>query len=239
LKNAAKYKLHRTLAIVAVPLLLLSTATGFFRANQKWFWEDGYKKKKQPAPFAMTQDFAPLPGVIHKVDSITGETNTFEEIIVRSENGTPYYLLSTASRKKFLANALSGEIVTPISKELASRFAMQYVKEKSGIVSCELLASYKPRKAKEGKPAYKVVFGNSVHSQIYLDKMTGEILEDIDDNRKFGLWVMRMHEYDYFDSKKEISSIAGISIFLVALSGLWIYKSRIFKSRSPKDGMSL
>jgi hypothetical protein len=98
-----------------------------------------------------------------------------------------------------------------------------------------LLAAYKPRKAKEAKPAYKVVFENSVHSEIYLDQMTGEILEEIDDNRKFGLFVMRLHDYDYFNSKREISSVAGISILLVALSGLWIYRIRLNKNRSPKD----
>jgi hypothetical protein len=46
---------------------------------------------------------------------------------------------------------------------------------------------------------------------------------------------MRLHEYDYFGSKKEISSMAGISIFLVALSGLWIYKSRLFKAGKQKE----
>jgi Peptidase propeptide and YPEB domain len=235
LKNASKYKIHRTLAIIAVPLLLLSTASGFLRANQKWFWEDGYKKKKEPARFAMEQDLASLPVIVQKIDSITGQKNQFEEITLRSESGMPYYLLSTASRKKYLADAQSGEIVSPINSELASQFAMQYVKEKSGIKSCELLAAYKPRKAKEAKPAYKVLFDNSVHSEIYLDQMTGEILEEIDDNRTFGLFVMRLHDYDYFNSKREISSAVGISILLVALSGLWIYRIRLSRSRSPKD----
>lgn|GEM_PF-3290389 len=235
MKNAAKYKIHRTLAIIAVPLLLLSTTSGFLRANQKWFWEDGYKKKKQPVRFAMEQNFAPLQDIVHQINFITGELNQFEEITLRSETGTPYYLLSTASKKKYLANALSGEIVSPISSELASQFAVQYIKERSGIKSCELLTSYKPRKAKEAKPAYKILFDNSVHSEIYLDQMTGEILEEIDDNRTFGLFVMRLHDYDYFNSKREISSVAGISVLLVALSGLWIYRIRLNKNRSPKD----
>ena len=183
----------------------------------------------------MEQDLAPIKDIVHKINFITGKINQFEEITLRSESGTPYYLLSAGSRKKYLANAQSGEIVSPISKELASQFAMQYVKEKTGIKSCELLAAYKPRKAKEAKPAYKVLFDNSVHSEIYLDQMTGEILEEIDDNRKFGLWVMRLHDYDYFNSKREISSVAGISTFLVALSGLWIYRIRLNKNRNAKD----
>ena len=89
MKNAAKYKIHRTLAIIAVPLLLLSTFSGFFRANQKWFWEDGYKKKKQPARFALEQDFVPFAVIVSRIDSTTGEPNQFEEITVRSEGGTP------------------------------------------------------------------------------------------------------------------------------------------------------
>lgn len=87
------------------------------------------------------------------------------------------------------------------------------------------------RKAKEPKPTYKIAFKNSVNSEIYLDAETGDIVEDYDDNRAFGIWVMRLHEYDFFNSKKGITTIVTVIMMLLALSGLWIYK---FKPKKIK-----
>src|SRR5688572_30409507 len=122
MKTSSKYRIHRTLAIIVVPVLLLSTLTGFLRANQKWFWEEGYKKKKQASSMTSMQELV-SPGVIAgKIDSVTKATHTFEEINIRSEGGTAYYLVTTSKKKKFLAHAVTGEIVSPISKELAQQF---------------------------------------------------------------------------------------------------------------------
>ena len=101
MKNASKYKVHRTLAIIAVPLLLISTTSGFLRANQKWFWEDGYKKKKEPARFAMEHDLAPLPVIVHKIDSITGADWVDPKSIVQIGNGS---YLNTATNILTMAN---------------------------------------------------------------------------------------------------------------------------------------
>lgn len=63
-----------------------------------------------------------------------------------------------------------------------------------------------------------------MHSEIYLEAETGDIVEDFDDKRVFGIWVMRLHEYDFFNAKKSITTLITITMMLLALSGIWIYK---------------
>lgn len=232
MKASVKYRIHRTLAIIVVPLLIISTATGFFRANQKWYWEEGYKKKKHQAIISIDKELIPLNSLVLKIDSVLQKKNKYQEITIQTENETIYYKLVTASKEKYLIEAYSGKIVSPLSNQLASGFAAQYVKDKPKIKSCELLKNYIARKGWETKPTYKVGFDNEVHSEIYLDYYTGEIIEDTDDKRQFGIWVMRLHEFDFFSSKRGLTSLVGISVLLLSLSGLWIYKIKLNKIKN-------
>jgi uncharacterized membrane protein YkoI len=229
LKPSVKYRIHRTIAIIVVPLLVLSTATGVFRANQKWYWEDGYKKKKHSSVISIAKELAAIDLSIKKIDSVSQKKNQYQEINLQAENGILYYRFTTTSKEKYLIEACTGKVVSPLGSKLASDFAAQYVKENPKVKSCEFLKNYVVRKGKETKPVYKIEFANEVHSQIYLDYYTGEIIEDMDDNRKFGIWIVRLHDYDFFNSKRSISSLVGIGLLLLALSGLWIYKFRINK----------
>lgn len=226
MKNSVKYKIHKTIAIIVVPVFIIATITGFFRAHQKLYWEDGYKKKKQAANFTLQQELFSLHRITQMIDSISKHKNQFEEIILKTESNTMYYKILTAKKKKYLVDAQYGRIISPISQDLAREFAKQYVKDNKQIKSCELIPNYMARKAREPKPAYKIAFENPVHSEIYLDTETGDILEDYDDKRSFGIWVMRLHEYDFFNSKKSITTIVAIIMMFLAISGLWIYKIR-------------
>ena len=209
MKPSVKYRIHRTIAIIVVPLLVISTATGFFRANQKWYWEDGYKKKKHTSDFSVSKELIPVYRLTQTIDSLSKKKNRYQAITIQSENEMLYYQFTTTSKEKYLAEAYTGKVVSPLNSQLASDFAVQYVKENPKVISCQLLMNYIARKGKERKPVYKIEFDNEVHSQIYLDYYTGEIIEDIDDNRKFGLWMIRLHEYDFFDFKRGISSAVG------------------------------
>lgn len=231
MKTSTKYRIHKTIAIIVVPILIIATVTGVFKANQKWYWEDGYKKKKQSSHFSISEELVSIYSITQKIDSLSHTKNKFEEINLRDENGNLYYKVATTSKDKYIIDAYTGNVVSPLSNELASSFATQYVKDKSKIKACELLKNYTSRKAKEAKPAYKITFDNTVHSEIYLDYQTGEIIEDIDDNRHFGIWIMRLHEYDFFNSKKSITLFVGIIMLLLALSGLWIYKLKLNKKK--------
>ncbi len=231
MKTSVKYRIHRTLAIIVVPLLILSTITGILRANQKWYWEEGYKKKKQPATINIDTELVSVNKIKQNIDSVSGKKNAFAEISIKDEVGNNYYYLLSKSKQKYLADAATGLMVSPLKPGLASTFAAQYIKEPARVKSCDLLMDYIPRKGKEAKPAYKVEFDNVVHSQVFIDYYSGEILEDLDDNRHFGIWMIRLHEYDFLDSKRSLSTLVGVCILLVALSGLWIYRIRLMKKQ--------
>ena len=234
MKTSVKYKIHKTIAIIVVPVFILATITGFFRAHQKLYWEDGYKKKKQPAHFSVDQELFPINRVTQCIDSASNRKNQFEEITLKTEAKKVYYKILTSKKDKYLVDAQTGAIVSPISSDLAKTFATQYVKDNKHIASCELVKNYMARKAKEPKPTYKIVFNNQVHSEIYLEAETGDIVEDIDDKRSFGIWVMRLHEYDFFNSKKSITTLVAIIMMLLALSGIWTYKLKPKKTKNQQ-----
>jgi uncharacterized iron-regulated membrane protein len=226
MKPATKHRIHRTLGIIIVPLVLLSALTGFFRANHKWFWEEGYKKKKHPSAFTANVQVVPVEQVISLVDSIEGGKKQFTQVSLRDEAGTLYYDLSVKEGKKYLVRAEDAKLVSPLDSLLACKIAAQYVKEEPPIRSCAAVMNYITRKEKEQRAVYKVVFDNEVNSEIYIDYRTGDIVEDIDDNRWFGMLMVKLHDYDFWSSKRVITSIVGIAVVLLGLSGLLIYRRK-------------
>lgn len=160
MKVSVKYRIHKTISIIVVPLFILAVLSGFFRAHQKLFWEEGYKKKKHPAHFSVNQELFPVNRITQQIDSVTNSKNKFEEITLKTEAEKVYYRILTSRKDKYLVDAKTGIIVSPISPELAKTFATQYVKDNKQIISCELIKNYMARKAKEPKPAYKIVFNN-------------------------------------------------------------------------------
>jgi hypothetical protein len=229
MKNASKYRLHRTIGMIVVPLILLSTITGVFRANQKWYWQNGYKKKKQPSSILLKKDVTPLLIISQTIDSLSNKKNEYEKIILKNECAVLYYELTTTTKEKYLVEAQSGRIASPLKKELAEAFAVQYLASAADVKHCELLKEYRPRKSKEKCLCYKIEFNNALHSQLFLDYYTGEIIEDMDDTRKLGMWIVRLHDYDFFESKQTITTVVGAMILLLSFSGLWIYR---FKRRA-------
>lgn len=226
MRPATKYRIHRTLGIIIVPLILLSAATGFFRANYKWFWEDGYKAKKHASSFAAPLRTVPVEQVAGIVDSIEGGGKQLTHIILRDEAGTLYYEVAVKGGAKYLLRAGDAALVSPLDSSLAVQIAAQYVKGTPAVRSCTPLPEYKTRKEKTLRPVYKVIFDNDVNSEIYIDYRTGEIVEDIDDNRSFGMLMVKLHDYDFWSSKRVITSIVGLSVVLLGLSGIWIYRRK-------------
>ncbi len=228
MKTAAKYKIHRTLSIIVVPFLLLSILTGFFRANQQWIWPEGYKKKKVKTDFVVKDKLVSLNLITTKIDSLSENKNYYKDIFLKAENEQLLYQVNTG-KEKYLIDAYTGKIISPIEPGFAKSIASQYVNGKPEVISCTLLKDYLHRKTKEKKIVYEICFRNEIHSCIYLDYRTGEIVEDLDDRRDWGIWIIRLHDYDFFDAKKGITNTVSIGMVLAAISGIWIYRIRTKK----------
>jgi uncharacterized iron-regulated membrane protein len=234
IRKSARHKLHRTVGIIIVPLLLLSALTGFFRANHKWFWEEGYKKKKNESTFAVTDNLISVQQLMGVIDSVTSRKNTLKQLKLKEEAGRLYYELQTENKKNYLVDAETGRIASPIDSILASAIAREYIKEAAAVKSAHPLPDYVLRKEKTVRPVYEVVFANDINSHIYLDLQTAEIVEDVDDNRRFGMWMVKLHDYDFFNSKRSISSVVGLGVVLLGITGIWIYRRKRKKKRKMK-----
>ncbi|HYG19663.1 MAG TPA: PepSY domain-containing protein, partial [Ohtaekwangia sp.] len=75
-----------------------------------------------------------------------------------------------------------------------------------------------------------------LNTKILLDKYNGEIEEEIDNNLKFGFWMVKLHDYDFWNSKRVILSVVGAGLTVVGLTGfyLWLRKKDKKKKNRKK-----
>jgi uncharacterized iron-regulated membrane protein len=222
-----RYRIHLFIGLFFFPFLLISALTGFFRANHKWFWKEDYKKVKN-----FTYNHA-LEKPVVSVDSIfgiskakLGEQAVLTEIRLRKEIGRLFYDIRSKGNSPLLIDAATGQIVSPLTPELAIALASQYVQAGAEVKKVYADDHYKTRKEKKPRPVYVIEYADELNTQILLDKQNGEIEEEIDANLKFGFWMVKLHDYDFWNSKRVILSIAGIGLTVVGLSGfyLWLRK---------------
>lgn len=86
--------------------------------------------------------------------------------------------------------------------------------------------NYKTRKEKKLRPVYIGEFADDLHTKIYVDKSNGEIEEEVDDNLQFGFWMVKWHDYDFWNAKRFNLSVVGIGLLILGFTGfyLWINK---------------
>lgn len=228
-----RYAIHRVLGLIFIPFLFISVVTGFFRANYQWFWKQDYKKIKN----LNFENNIKVPVIA--VDSLFlvlkkhyGEKIAVSEIKLKSEAGKLFYDVKLKNHYPVLVDAEKGELLSPLSKELAKLLATQYVKADYKIKSIYLDENYRTRKEKKLRPVYIATFDDPLHTKIYIDKNNGEIEEEIDDNLQIGFWMVKLHDYDFLENKRINLSFVAIGLFSIACSGfyLWLKKKKRKKS---------
>lgn len=217
-RNFNRYRIHRVTGLLILPFLLLSALTGFFRANYKWFWKEDYKKVKN-----FSFDTHLRPPVI-TIDSLFKIIDLpVNEIRLRKEAGHVFYEVSLEKGPAVLMDAQSGKIVSPVSRALATDLVKLYVKEGTPLSKLVLNKDYLTRKDKKKKEVYIASFNDALNTQIIIDYHTGEIVEEIDDNLKFGFLMVKLHDYDFWNLKRGILSFVGCGVTLIGVSGLYVW----------------
>jgi uncharacterized iron-regulated membrane protein len=233
-----RYKVHLVVGMIFFPFLVISTLTGFFRANYKWFWKENYKKvKNHSINKAVTAPALHLGKLLDSLQTANKAGLAITEVKLRSESGHLLYDIRTHKGKPLLIDAMTGRSLSPLSLSMAQDFAMQYVNAGMKIISAKEESAYITRKDKKEKAVYVFEFDDPLHTSIYIDKASGEIEEEVDDNLKFGFWMVKLHDYDFFGSKRFILSFAGAGLFILSLTGfyLWLRKRKMKKKiPSPK-----
>ena len=224
-----RYKIHRWVGLIFLPFLLISVLTGFFRANHKWFWKEDYKKIKSSRYANNIQSPAvSIDSAIAIVKKNYGDSVLISEIQLKSEIGRLFYNVKVKKGLPVLIDASTGNQVSPLTPELAKEFAGQYVKDDLILKSIEADDAYKTRKEKKPRPVYVATYADDLHTRIYIDKNNGEIEEEVDDNLQFGFWMVKWHDYDFWNAKRIILSVVGIGLLLVALTGFYLWVKKRF-----------
>ena len=213
-------KFHRILGLVLFFLIFNSALTGIFRANARgWYWKD--------KPSRLPEMSLETPGIgVERLFEISRSVLQNETQISRVElkriGGIPVYLIEGQGkeRKYLLIHAHSGEALSPIDEEFAIQIARQFVSEQTPLVAAKPLESYNARKAAGARPAYQIIFGDKPRTEVVLDRETGDVLELLDNGRRFGLWVVKFHDLDFAGMSRNALTIFGLGVIALSLTGL-------------------
>lgn len=186
---------------------------------------------KAVAPELEAAAYASPGGVIAQADgAISLELRTFE--------GRPVYEVTDINGVS-LFNARTGERLDPISEEVARRLAKNDYVGDAKIVKVALMAET-PYEYRGEKPVWRVDFDDTLHTRIYVSRITGEVASRRNDIwRIFDfLWMLHIMDYDERDDINnwflKIASAAGL---MFAISGLIIVVLRFKHGRYKNDVM--
>jgi uncharacterized membrane protein YkoI len=229
---------HRWLAIGAVGFLLVSVITGLLWANARFlYWEDQYKEKLHALPrVSLHQATLQIKAVEDRVYALTSKEAAIEQLTLKSDFGRLVYeVRARAANKKhvLLIDAMTGEAISPISDDLASIIARQYVREEAPVSGIRT-ESYIPRKKHTSVDAVRVSFDDSNQTHIILDRNSGEIIEDEGRWRRFHFFVMQLHQLNFFGFEKTLLNIPGVPLLLMALSGAVLWSLHLRRTRRAR-----
>lgn len=216
-------KWHRWLGIASVGFFFLSLGTGLLWANARFlYWEDHYKEKLHPLPVVpVHQAVLPLSAVVERVPVLAGTDAVVDQLTLKSDFGFLLYdvrIRKNKTKHTVLLDAVSGEPLSPISEELASRIARQYVRGVAAVTQVRS-ESYTPRKKHAAVDAIRVSFDDSDETEIVLDRSTGDILEDEGRWRRLHFLVMQLHQLNFLGFEKTLLNIPGVPLLLMGISG--------------------
>ena len=231
-------RLHRVFGVVAVGFLFLSVGTGLLWANAGFlYWPDHYKEKIHPLPVVALQHAKlSMTAMTDRVHAAAGGDTILEQVMLKSDFGTVVYevkIKKQSSKSTLLLDAITGEILSPLSDAFASQIARQYVKEPAAVreVSRE---SYTPRKKHAAVEAVRVSFDDSQHTDIILDVASGEIIEDEGRWRQLHFFVMQLHQLNFLGFEKTLLNVPGIPLLLMGASGLVVWGLQLKRRRAQK-----
>lgn len=227
-------KLHLQIALIFLPFLLLSALTGFFRANYKWFWKDDYMKVKRTTyENKIGEPSIPINAIFKKADEYFHKRVEIEQIKLKPDAGRLFYEVKVKNEHSLLIDGMTGESLSPLGEDLVKKISSQYIREDLEIESIQPIVNYVPRKLKKVRPVYEIRYKDDLDTKIYLDLYTGEIVEELDTNLSFGMWMVKLHDYDFWDMKRFNLNLVALGIISVGFTGfyIWLRKKKRTKEK--------
>ena len=230
---------HRWFGIGTLGFLLLSVGTGLLWADAKFlYWDEHYKEKVRPLAGPPVESATlSLDQAFSLAKASMGGRALVEQTTLRADFGRLFYevkLRGEGISATVLLDAMSGERLSPITRELAPAVAAQYVRPPAAVMGVEV-ERYTPRKKKRAYDAVRVRFDDAGATEIVLDRQTGEILEDEGRWRKVHFAVMQLHQLNFFGFEKTLLNIPGVPLLLMGFSGLALWGFQRARARRAKS----
>lgn len=220
---------HRVIARVSLVFIAVSGVTGLLWALRTLFyWDADYMTRKHEilSP-PLTAARIDVHEALHQLGMHAEAKIEPVSVSLRGEVGRLiyelYYLAPDAKPQTALVDAVSGDWLSPLRREDAIRFARQYIEGEPRVESAELLENWVSRKAaKKERPAWRIGFADPGRTEIFSDPFTGGILEDQDASRRFHFFIMKLHQFHFFGTNKELTILSGLPLLVLLTTGLWL-----------------
>jgi hypothetical protein len=221
---------HRWLGLLLAAQVLLWMTSGVIMS---WFPIEEVRGEtaasiEAPPALSVTGYFPP-GGVITEVPGAT-------DLRLKSWLGRPVYLV-TAQEGRALFDADTGEKISPLSKELATKVAEADFRG-DGELERIVLMNNPPAEYRGATPVWRAEYSDANETRIYISPHSGEVVARR--NRVWRLydffWMLHIMDYKERENFNNplIRGFAATGL-LFALSGLWLVGARLAGGRYKDD----
>lgn len=200
-------KLHRWLSLVILIQVLIWLVSGLYFGwvgHQSLAAHD-YFQSTPVTPVGPV--FYPENGLIERFDNI-------ESVEIRSISDTAQYLVMTIDGSRHYVNAQTGER-WQTSAPLAAKLARQSYNGPGSVNEVQAVAG-SDEIIDWNKPGYRVTFTDDIHTRVYVDAASGEVVDHRNNNWWLSDWMFRLHFMDY-SGERDFNSLLNIIAATIAL----------------------
>lgn len=224
---------HRILGAALFIWLVNSAFSGLMRANAKEiYWKD------RPPAVKMSELRIPaveISGIMRTARAAFPPGTEIRSIVLKDSFGKQVYLVHGSSKAKnhyLLADPATGGVLSPIPEARAREIALAHVPPGTSVIKQEFLSEYLPRKAPAPRPAYRFLFDDEEKTEVFVDSDTSEVLTVLDRGRRFGLWMIKLHELEFFHLRRPALTLLGAATIVLSFSGIFLF----FIKPKPRAG---
>lgn len=221
---------HRRVGLLSAIFLAVTAITGILWAYAPHvYFKEGYLKKKsmKAAPALSAGRFTPQEAMYRT--EVLAKTMPVESISLRAEGGRLVYEVVRREGKAAhsqLVDAISAEKLSPLDEQMAAAVAAEYVVGNPTLKDATVIDHYRHRSGKVVASVYRVQFNAPGNPEIFIDRNSAAIVEESDDARAFHFWVMKLHQLQFFGTKKELTLIPGLALLILVCTGMVIWWRR-------------
>ena len=166
----------------------------------------------------------PADDILLPVVDILLSIGAVHRLALKSLAGKPTYQILTADDNTLLLDANTGEVISPLSEELALQIANSDFSGNAGNVSATMIeetnAEYRGL-----IPVWQVVMGDDEDTRLYVSPLTGDVIARRNDTWRLFDFFWMLHIMDYenrTDFNNPLVITASILALVATISGIWL-----------------